>query len=513
MRWLPTIGCLCLAVIGCAAEPASRPAPATRPTQQARPTTNPVVIPTTIETVSTPPRPTLGQLIDDDEMLRIDMISHLPDSKLPIESKLAALSACLHDQLPNVEVAALRAVSRLGEAGRPLLKDVLRLPDALSPSKEASAVTVAAIDALAELKSPTGDVLVFLIGAMNFGHGEEPVHAMRALGVLGDGSHKAQVDLLFHLQHNDATADEAAAALAAGPKGRSALVAELYNPPPEVERRILSALAARGSEAGPVVPALVEMFEKRNDPPSLEIADAILRIQPKNQEIRDALISIIGVPRTPRRTAAIELLERTGPANDQEITALAGAFRSTKVGDAALHCLLRVASNAPQAIARVQELLDSSDDDARRRAMQFLATGGPATPDALPVLLKLLRAGPSEMRGLAADDLGAMGPAAKPAIPALLDALHSAAPAVRGSAATALLQVDPSGTWLADSLLDAVKRKDYLLRVLLAPALRAPATRPANLVPALVELARHGEDDEVRANAYYALRDLGEEGR
>ena len=143
----------------------------------------------------------------------------------------------------------------------------------------------------------------------------------------------------------------------------------------------------------------------------------------------------------------------------------------------------------------------------RRRILGLIAQLGPGARDAVPVITPLLKGGFESVRIAAAEAIGAIGPDAKAALPDLQPLLHSDSARVRGAATYAMTRIAPGDGQFAEGLPKAVQSKDHARSAVLAPQVRgeqAPKTRDD-----LTELARHNVDEDIRATAWYALREIG----
>jgi HEAT repeat protein len=168
-------------------------------------------------------------------------------------------------------------------------------------------------------------------------------------------------------------------------------------------------------------------------------------------------------------------------------------------------------------LGRLTAALADDDLAVRRDAATAIARIGPEAASAVPALIANLRRGDASST-TAAGALGAIGVAARPAASAIISAIRSAPPnpsggdisresdRLRSTCATALARIDPDSSATADLLLDSVRRRDWVVRETLAPALAASPARQS-LTPALIALTRDF-DDLVRVNARCALREL-----
>lgn len=434
-----------------------------------------------------------------------DKVEELPRSGKPREKILEILREAIRSPYSVIRITGVTTAASMGADARSLLPDVDRL--AIAGSDHERAV---ALDAMPRLGPLTPQGLEALIWNITAGHPLSGVRAARAAAKFGEAAVGAHKDLLRRASQDGPVGEEAAIALASmGKKGLEDLVSLVTSGSGSTRQRAIRAVGSMGAEAKSAVPMLLDRLKESKDEDRLAIADALSRIEPGAPELVRAIIEIARNPQDPLRDQIVELLERIAPKDPRAPAALVDAIRDPGLGDHAAEAVMRVAPGIAEMLTPVQMLLDEPDRTIRLRALRVLAVTGPGTPDALPALLRIFGGGDGEMRPLAAQALARMGPAARSARGPLLGALSDPSIAVRGSAASALIAISPGDDALGTALLDAVQRKDYVIRVLLAPSLRAQAARSPSLVPRLLELHRNGADDDVRGNAHYALRDLG----
>jgi hypothetical protein len=192
------------------------------------------------------------------------------------------------------------------------------------------------------------------------------------------------------------------------------------------------------------------------------------------------MLSYVEMPEGPTRSRVLSILPSLGP----------------EVMDAAITELRRVAEGAPKPGVAERQMSQGDSWDKFRVA----------------ALCELVRLGAADayqsLRLASMNALAEIGPDAKAAVPQLLSLLRESSPVIRGSAAYALVRIAPEEQRLPGELVRAAKENDWMLCVVLSPSLRSTAGIAEAKVE-LTTLARHGPGSEVRAMAYYALRDLG----
>jgi len=301
----------------------------------------------------------------------------------------------------------------------------------------------------------------------------------------------------------------------------AAMVSELRNEAEEtaVRRQAAVAVGLLGRRLGALMPSAIEgltrlVNDRRAAQPAQGKPDAAA--QASRQLRSDAVAALArlaldsGQPRTAAAVLANIVSQRSDPARAIAVAGLA------RLGPAAK------GSGAEAALAVA---LADRRDPQRRPALEALAAIDPQGDESTFVQTVLAAAADvaDELNPAAAewvsshrpavDQAGAQAAAFSRATARqeLLRKLAAGPTKDRVRAAYALGRVDPTCKEAADALLKAVKEKDFAVRVVLAPGLKGAGPRAADLVARLQELALNDPDRGVRANAWYALHEMGAE--
>lgn len=170
-------------------------------------------------------------------------------------------------------------------------------------------------------------------------------------------------------------------------------------------------------------------------------------------------------------------------------------------------------------LVKLIEALSDDDLEIRRAVAAAIARVGPEAVAAVPPLTANLRRG-DESSKTAAQALGAIGAASRSSAPELIAAIRAAprnpfaaevrtdSDRLRWACAAALVRVDPGSKETADLLVEAVRKRDWIVREVLAPALgNTPARESVTLN---LKTLTSDPNELVRVNARCALRELSE---
>lgn len=287
----------------------------------------------------------------------------------------------------------------------------------------------------------------------------------------------------------------------------AAALSHIYQVPPECVPELIE-LARGNLFAGylpsPAVQVRAVSFLGHADPKNTEVVAALLRLI-RSDDVGDAAATALGGIRDTDGTISDRLDALLG----QEVNLRRRAAIALG-GDGA---------QPRRALARLTSALADNDLALRRDSALAIGRIGPDAASATPALAANLRRGDASSAA-AASALGAIVVGARAAAPALIAAIRSAplnqssgdvsteSDRLRAACATALARIDTGSSATADLLLDSVRRRDWIVREALAPALaHSPARQSLKL--ALVSLT-NDPDELVRVNARCALRELND---
>jgi HEAT repeat protein len=287
------------------------------------------------------------------------------------------------------------------------------------------------------------------------------------------------------------------------------------NQTPDVytRRRLFSILKRLSPEMRePATRVLHQIAREPADPLRLDALCELIALGADDAYVRAQLLRI-GVAPDPDvspmdRERALDVLASRRP-DEQVLRELVTKLEDDTTGDVAGKLLVRYGPAARTAIVSLAGRVASTRSiAAKRRMVSLLGSLGPGARDAVPVIAPLLRGGYQSLRLAAMNSLAQIGPDARSAVPQLLPLLRDSSPVIRGSAAYALVRIAPEDERLAAELVRAARSNDWMLCVVLSPSLRA-ARGAGDSKADLANIARRDPNVEIRAVAYYALRDLG----
>ncbi|HEX5138793.1 MAG TPA: HEAT repeat domain-containing protein [Planctomycetota bacterium] len=197
-------------------------------------------------------------------------------------------------------------------------------------------------------------------------------------------------------------------------------------------------LAARGTEAVPILVALVETAPPK---PRIMAASLLARLGPEATHAVPALAKALKAKDRGVRGMAAIALGRIGPGAKDALVPLDRALsdRDVRVRVAASLAIFGITGDTAAPTRVLFATLKSPDPDVR--AMVAEAFDEMGTP-ILGLLERSLENPDEATREAAAQTLGAMGPGAIEAKPALLRALEDKSEAVRAAAAAALQEIE-----------------------------------------------------------------------
>jgi HEAT repeat protein len=469
---------------------------------------------------------------------------------------LDALRRCLRQNNPEVRIAAIQALTKIGPAAKeavPLLTKLTEDTDdnvrwkavqALGAMKQEAMPAVpallkvlrrdqasirdAAAESLAQIAPREKDVALALAEGLKDTGANVPQTAARALAAMGPAAESAVPPLIEALK-NPAVSRHAAEALGKiGPKAKAAVPALQQGMKDKdskyIENLRLSstiALGGIGPEARAAIPVLIEALADKNQPyvegpgpiPSAAMT-SLTRIGPAAVP---ALSKALKDARPKLSMLAAETLGRMGPASNAALPALTDAlkddrgvvrveaalalWRIDRNTDATLPVLLK-ALPFPQGI-KFNKPSKSNDPQTSGRACNALYVMGPAAKGALPKLIPLLKDQKNASLWCVLRVLRGMGPAAKPAVPTLAEVLKEEK-TFRAEIAWTLGKIGADAEAAVPALIATLGDENTTVRWAAISALGriGRAARPA--APALIR-ALGDPKSSVRASAAFAL--------
>ena len=301
-----------------------------------------------------------------------------------------------------------------------------------------------------------------------------------------------------------------------------------------------------GAKAGAAGPALGRLARSGPTPVRIAACVALGQIGPAAPDATAALAAALGCPEMGVRRAAVWALQQIGPPAVPELLKNLTHDSATMRGWSA-HALREIGGGAKDAVdALVRLLRTEADWSVRREAVLALGQLGPAASKAAATLVEAF-AGDPRMRRLAASALGAIHADPNDILPGLLKAMRSpdtftrrdalealgrvgrragsARDAVaamlrddadaenRLRAAMVLADTDPNAPEVLPVLLAAMGDRESAQRTRAIWALHRFAAKEPRVLAAVAALLDEPEDQHLRAEAAWALGEVGPPAR
>ena len=395
----------------------------------------------------------LKLLEDDDRKVRVSALLLIAKKGPDGASMLPSLTALLQDPETIKDLSfrfvIVKALMLIGKDALPVLMTLL--------DDDSAAVREVTVNSIGNMEPPAAGAVAGLLKALDDPQVEVRAAAARALGKIGKAEEKPPKELL------------------------GGLLKALEDKNMGVRVAAADGLAMLGPDAAPAAAALVKAMD---DKEIFVIDYGSFKI--KSHPVRQAAAKALGAM-GPEAKDAIPLLIRDIKTLEEPLF-----FESMealgKIGEPAVGELVKV--------------LKSKNSKAHDRALQALASMGPAAKDAAPVLAKMVKKGhplaaqalgnigPDAARAAAAligavkkevkkkEDtemalaamraLGEIGPQAKKAVPVLLEALWYDQPVESSTpkaALEAIRKIDPDAELPVDKLRKALDDKDWNMRI------------------------------------------------
>jgi HEAT repeat protein len=446
---------------------------------------------------------------DPDAHVRREAVMALYYTRSDRKLLIPVLSKALEDSDPAVRVAALDALTSIGDAAVPTLSKALEKP------------------------------------ALRY-------WAALALGELGDKAKPAVAALTAALKDDQpVTRREVLVALARIGPDAAASVPAIIPLLSDKDKTVAHAAAFALGRMGPAAAGAADALRKGQEGSEEELMRtvstwALAHVEPDNKELRaDAIKRLISAlqAENPRvQSAALKGLIELEPDPAKLVPILSGvlcqgetqlvdeAFAAVAaMGDAATPALIE-ALKSPEACLRATALLaqlgpkagvaapalaaalGDPNPEVRREALFALASMGPEAAPALAAITQALDDPEMRVRAIAAYALGRIGEGAHGAIPKLRTELQSSDPVVRVAAAWALVHVSPDASQVASDVLpvltQGLKNNVVAVRRGSAEAL-GHLGKGARAAEGALKVAARDEDETVRKAALAALEQLG----
>jgi HEAT repeat protein len=241
------------------------------------------------------------------------------------------------------------------------------------------------------------------------------------------------------------------ALVAMGPGAKSALPALLQlvneqDAPPSQRMRLLTAIAVAGPSSKEVAAVLLKSAGDTDQDIRVTAATAMAKLNPIPADALTKLVTMAKSDRgTKARVAALQALTQLGKAA-RPVKADVEAIATGKLPEFALLAKVALAAmdeNLSKAAADIRSGLTDKNSQVRSVAAVSLLLVGPALAD-LPALTRLAKDASATTREAVAKSIGRLGPAAKDMVPQLIKFLDAPEGEVRVAAAEALGEIGPA---------------------------------------------------------------------
>jgi HEAT repeat protein len=353
---------------------------------------------------------------------------------------------------PDLRLAAVDSLGRMGPEGLPPLLDLLRLPDIdqefgrrIKSYLDFRYSDVRALPILVEtLEHPDPDVREWAASCLGelgpraapavdalvrcLSDRETREHAMAALGRIGPGAAGA-VEALEEVLLDAEDTDAAWALSKMEGKGLPALLRAASHSSPTVRAAALHTFGSMGRDARPALDALIRALEDREPTDYVAFSS------------RGIALFFDSLPQLPVGAAAAWALEKLGPLAMEAVPALVEALGSESVW-ISIAASRALGVMGPGAAPDLERALADPREDVRGLAAFALGRIGPGAGAAIPALRRCLTDESDYVRICAAEALGRMGPDAGEALPALRKLAKEGSKALRVHAQLAARKIE-----------------------------------------------------------------------
>ena len=450
------------------------------------------------------------RMTDENSVVRraaIDAIFALrPDPQV----LMPLLVRALEDADPRIAVAALRTLADQGEEAVPLLVKALENPRsaywAALAVEELGPKAKSAVPALTRLLAHTEP--------------EVRMQAILALGAIGEDAAPAASHVADRLQNDEMTGVRYAAAYALGNLGAGEESSAALTAAAESEDGLLAMLAAWAlAKANPDDPQAADRAGQlivaglQSESPTVQAAAAraLAESDLRSDSTADALIAALENAPPHVATQAVHALAVQG---SKAVPDVARGLENEKLRLYSIRVLKMMGPDAAEAVPALVKVLESSDDPAVRREVQFaLAAIGPAAGTAVPELVKSLSAENEAVRYSAIYALGSLREQGRPAYNELLNNLSSEDEFLQIASVWAMARIDPGQPEVAETgvpiLVKAMQSDREMMRIEAASTLGELGEAAKAGLPALKQ-ALNDKDQRVQEAAKKAIARIEE---
>jgi HEAT repeat protein len=397
---------------------------------------------------------------------------------------------------------ALKDLAAMGAEARPALPALLK-----ALGDRDTDVSQLAAAALKNLEPWTASDLPALRAGLRDTAPEVRAFAVTAVKSLGDKARPALADLLKAVGDEDAAVSRMAGEAIQGLLPMSEadvpnLMKGLGNKSPAVQSLTVGVLKTMGPAAKKAAAPLASLLTDSDPALAAGAAEALGKIgpdartvalpKPKGKTVYDMLLTALEYKDQSVRKAALEALDKIGPADERDLTALRTLLkRRTGPAEPRRFAAKSLAAFGTVARPALPELMDAFRDDPDLTVRQFagkaLVVFAPEMKlDAL-VFTRLLEDTDPQVRASALQILGGVGDEAKVALDPLIGALQDKEIANRALAAAALAELGADAAPALDGLLALLMGPDAEPRKQAAIALGRIGSAARVAVPVLLE--------------------------
>jgi HEAT repeat protein len=459
-----------------------------------------------------------------------------PEARAAIPDLVEALK----DRDILVRMVAARALARIGKPAVPALVTALRskeqpirhgaaealdnmgpdaaeaLPQIIDALKDADAFLIMHLStALAHIGRPAVPFLVKIIETSDDNNAFDG--AASAIRRMGPEASDAVAPLTSFLMRRDKSTSVCSlcAANALAGIGRPAVpgLIEVFKGTPkeraffQVRAGTANALGTIGVSAAEAAPVLADALRDTADPARPQIAFALCRVRPGDQEGLKALQEGLQHRLSPYRSAAARYLGEIGPGAASVVPSLARATGDEDEGvrESALVAIGRIGRDRRTAVGAAVGALADREANVRKAAVTALGLCLLEPETAVPALVSALGDAAPEVRCETARALREYGEEARSAAPALAKALEDPNELVRTTAAKALTNTGVEPAVVVPVLTKALKDARPNVRKLAASAMELCGSAGA----ATLASALNDRDADVRQSALMAFARVG----
>ncbi len=260
-------------------------------------------------------------LRDEAPEVRLAALRALPRSPLSQDALRQALIDAL-DQEPEVRLAAVEEIAKLGEEGKPAEKALMGLLGASDPI-----LTKAVVKAFGAMKSSRAEVMETMIGYLKLSDSELQEVSLKALASIGTPAQKAipTVKAMFEHEQLGVNALEAFAKIETDPKQLVPVFLDaVAHESPDYRQPAIEGLSRLGEKAAPAAPSLFKLLSAQGKDDRRLILGAIREMRVRDV---DLILSVIENDDPVVRLYACDQLGRLGKDAEKAVPELRKALR------------------------------------------------------------------------------------------------------------------------------------------------------------------------------------------